>query len=237
MNSASLPRDRRLSLYVILPAVILNIGALVVYAGYYGMKYARPEAMPSIPEYRLSLITYGMIFIVEWVFALGVIAWLRRNHLPLRALVKPAAAPPFRWGPALAMGLGINLLFVIYFWIASRIYGDLGASYRGLPVWGQMFLLVLLPITAAFCEELIWRGHILTQFELRGYGAWKAILLMSLSFALIHGIFLVDKLVVTFLVGIIAGWYYWKERNLIPVIVAHWLLDVWGYGIFVLGWF
>jgi membrane protease YdiL (CAAX protease family) len=44
-------------------------------------------------------------------------------------------------------------------------------------------------------------------------------------------------LVVTFLVGIIAGWYYWKERNLIPVIIAHWLLDVWGYGIFVLGWF
>jgi len=79
-NSYSLPRDRRLWLYVILPAVILNIGALVVYAGYYALKYARPETVPSIPEYRLSLITYGMIFVVEWAFALGVIAWLRRNH-------------------------------------------------------------------------------------------------------------------------------------------------------------
>jgi len=109
MNSASLPRDRKLWLYVILPAVILNIGALVVYTGYYGMKYARPDSLPSVPENRLSLITYGMIFIVEWLFALGVIAWLRRNH--------------------------------------------------------------------------------------------------------------------------------WKERDLIPVMVAHWLLDAWGFGIFVLGWF
>lgn len=58
---------------------------------------------------------------------------------------------------------------------------------------------------------------------------------MSLSFALIHGIFLVDKLAVTFVFGIITGWYYWKERNLIPVMIAHWFLDVWGFGVYILG--
>jgi membrane protease YdiL (CAAX protease family) len=47
----------------------------------------------------------------------------------------------------------------------------------------------------------------------------------------------VDKLVVTFLVGIITGWYYWRERKLLPIMVAHGLLDTWGYGIFVLGLF
>jgi membrane protease YdiL (CAAX protease family) len=186
----------------------------------------------------VGLVTYGIIFLVEWLFALGIVSWLRRNGLPLRELIKPAGSPTlFHWGPALAMGLGINLVFVGYFFIAARIYGDFGASYRGLPVWAQVFQLVFLPITAAFCEELIWRGHILTQLELRGFSAWKAILLMSLSFALIHGIFLPDKLAVTFLVGIITGWYYWKERNLIPIIIAHCLLDVWGYGIFVFGIF
>ena len=238
MNTSVLPRENKLWIYTILPAVILNIGSLVIYGGYYSLKYTRPEALANIPENTTSLVVYGMIFVVEWLFALGVIAWLRRNGLPLQALINPTGnARPFRWGPALAMGAGINLLFVVYFFIAAKIYGDFGASYRGFSIWGQLFQIVLLPITAAFCEELIWRGYILTQLELRGYSAWKVILLMSLSFALIHGVFLVDKLLVTFLVGIITGWYYWKERKLAPVMIAHLLLDLWGYGIFVLGLF
>jgi membrane protease YdiL (CAAX protease family) len=210
----------------------------MIYGGYYGLKYTHPTAVADIPESSVSLVAYRMIFVVEWLLALRLIFWLKRNNLSPWVLIKPEGrVPPFCWGPAFAMGLGINLLFVVYFLVAGLIYGDFGVSYRGFPIWGQFFQLMVLPITAAFCEELIWRGHILTQFELRGYGKWKAILWMSLSFSLIHGIYLVDKLVVTFLFGLITGWYYWKERNLLPIMVAHWFLDVWGYGIFVLGWF
>jgi membrane protease YdiL (CAAX protease family) len=42
------------------------------------------------------------------------------------------------------------------------------------------------------------------------------------------------KQLVTFLVGIIANWYYWKKRKLAPVMVAYFLLDLWEYGIFLL---
>jgi len=236
MNDVSFPHDRRLWFYIVLPAVILNIGSLIIYGGYYALKYMQPDTVAKIPQTSVSLATYLLIFVTEWLFALLLIAWLRRNRLTIRSLILPEnRRKPFRWGPALLMGISINLLFLVYFLIAPMLYGDYGASYRGLPIWGQAFQLILLPLTAAFCEELIWRGHILTQFELRGYSAWKAILLMSLSFAFIHGIFLVDKLVVTFIFGVITGWYYWKERNLIPIMVAHFILDLWGFGIFVLG--
>jgi membrane protease YdiL (CAAX protease family) len=236
MNANPLPRDQKLWIYTVLPAVILNIGSLIIYGGYYSLKYMQPDTVAKIPQSSVTLTTYLLIFITEWLFALLLIFWLKRNNLSARSLILPDnRKKPFRWGPALIMGISINLLFLVYFLIARMLYGDYGASYRGLPIWGQVFQLILLPLTAAFCEELIWRGHILTQFELRGYGAWKAILLMSLSFAFIHGIFLVDKLVVTFILGIITGWYYWKERNLIPIMIAHLVLDLWGYGIFVLG--
>jgi len=48
----------------------------------------------------------------------------------------------------------------------------------------------------------------------------------SVSFAFIRGFFLPDKLAVTFLFGVIAGAYYYSERNL-PVLMAfHVVLDM-----------
>ena len=235
MQKNALLKDSRWWIYAVMPAVILNVVSILTYGVYYTLKYTQPLAVAGIPENAVALTSYLIVFVVEWLFALNILAWLRSNKIPLRAVLWPSGKPlQFRWGPALAMGLGINVLFAGYFWVAFRIYGDFSASYHGFPWWGQVFQVVLLPLTAAFCEELIWRGYLLTQLQLRGYQAWKAILLMSLSFSLIHGVFLVDKLVVTFIVGLMTGWYYWKERNLLPVMAAHWILDVWGFLIFAL---
>jgi len=60
---------------------------------------------------------------------------------------------------------------------------------------------------------------------------WRAIIYSSISFAFIHGVILVDKLVVTFLLGIIAGLYYVKERNLPVLLVSHVILDVITFGL------
>jgi membrane protease YdiL (CAAX protease family) len=54
----------------------------------------------------------------------------------------------------------------------------------------------------------------------------KAILLSSVSFAVIHGFFLVDKIIVTILFGAIAGLYYVRERNLPVLLATHVALDV-----------
>jgi membrane protease YdiL (CAAX protease family) len=51
---------------------------------------------------------------------------------------------------------------------------------------------------------------------------------------MIHGIFFVDKLLITALFGIIAGWYYHRERNPLPLMVAHALLDLRSFGLAIL---
>ncbi|MBN2146895.1 MAG: CPBP family intramembrane metalloprotease, partial [Anaerolineales bacterium] len=61
------------------------------------------------------------------------------------------------------------------------------------------------------------------------------VLLSSLSFAAIHGVFLPDKLLVTFLLGIISTVYYLKERNLAPLMLTHWFVDMWSFGLFMFG--
>ena len=102
---------------------------------------------------------------------------------------------------------------------------------EGLDMWRKIVMLTVLPFTAGFCEELIWRGYIFTQLEARGYGLAKAIVFSAISFALIHGITLPDKLLTTFLFGIVAGLYYARERNLIPLMIAHIVMDVWSFGL------
>jgi membrane protease YdiL (CAAX protease family) len=99
----------------------------------------------------------------------------------------------------------------------------------------QILLLIgLTPLTAAFTEELIWRGHIISGLELRGRRTWAAILISAASFSVIHGVFLPDKLLVTFLLGIVTGYYYVRERKLIPLMFTHWFVDVWSFGIFLI---
>jgi membrane protease YdiL (CAAX protease family) len=85
--------------------------------------------------------------------------------------------------------------------------------------------------TAGFTEELIWRGYIITELEARGRGMWSAIVLAAISFALIHGIYFPVKLLVTFLLGIVAGYYYFRERKLIPLMLIHFIADLWSYGV------
>lgn len=89
------------------------------------------------------------------------------------------------------------------------------------------------PIQAAFCEELIWRGHILPTLIAKGRSRMTAVLLAAISFAALHGVFLIDKLLLSFLLGIMTGWYYLSERNLLPLMISHFVVDVWTFGISV----
>ena len=98
---------------------------------------------------------------------------------------------------------------------------------EGLDTWQKIVMLTFLPLTAGFCEELIWRGYIFTQLETRGYGLAKAIVFSAISFALLHGVWLPDKLLTTFCFGIVAGFYYARERTLVPLMIAHIVMDVW----------
>lgn len=90
-------------------------------------------------------------------------------------------------------------------------------------------MILLVPLTAAFCEELIWRGYILPGWLSTGRRGY-AIILSALSFALIHGIFLPDKLLMTFIFGIITAYYYTRQPNLLPLFFTHWFVDFWSYG-------
>jgi len=228
------PSAEKLWIYLVLPAVILNLGAFFTYGAYYALYYTQPGLVAGISPGAVRAATDILIFVVEWAFAISIILRYRREGLPLMRLIAPKGNPThFHWRPALLLFAGWNLLFVLYMLILNKMYSSATDIYQGLSFGIRLIQIILVPITAASCEELIWRGYIPTQMEMRGYRFWPIVLLSSLSFALIHGIFLVDKIIVTFLLGILSTVYYLKERNLAPLIITHWFVDLWSFGWFM----
>ena len=234
MNEDIDPKSERLNVwpYLILPPIVLNLGALLIFGAIYATRLpTSPEAFES--DFGQTQFTLSVfIFVVEWLFALILIRRYRKSGLSIRVLFsRSTSLLEFSWKPAILLFVAFNAFFILYvIYLIARMPA---LTYRGMTGTQVFQLIVLTPLTAAFTEELIWRGHIISGLELRGKRRWAAILVSAVSFSLIHGIFLPDKLLVTFLLGIVAGYYYVRERNLIPLMFTHWFVDVWSFGIFL----
>lgn len=85
---------------------------------------------------------------------------------------------------------------------------------------GQASLPVLLLLTAvlpAFCEELLFRGLILSG--LRPLGPRVAIGVSALLFGLLHAS--LYRLLPTFFLGLLLGWLVWRSGSLLTSALAH----------------
>jgi sodium transport system permease protein len=72
-------------------------------------------------------------------------------------------------------------------------------------------------LTPAVCEELFFRGIVLSG--LRPFGKWPAILISAALFGVAHAS--VYRLLPTFLLGILFGYLVWRSGSILTSIVAH----------------
>jgi membrane protease YdiL (CAAX protease family) len=234
MKEPQTPTRGSIWLFGILPPLILNLGAILIFGSYYALLAINPAAVQGMTQAQVQFLTYMFIFLVEWAFTLLLITRMARRGVRLQQLLAPSGRLlGFRELPAIAIFLFVNAALAIYFLAATRIYGQ-WPRLDELQTWQRLFLLVPVPLTAAFCEELIWRGHLIPELETRRKSASTAIVLAAISFASIHGIFILDKLVLTFILGLGMGFYFTRERNLLPLMVSHFVADVWTFGLSVL---
>ncbi|NDJ52785.1 MAG: CPBP family intramembrane metalloprotease [Chloroflexi bacterium] len=228
-------KNRTLLHYAVLPPIILNVWAIILYLPYYMLVYTESDLVRNISAGDVTFVSYIGVLLVEWAFVISILRRLKRDAVPLRQMLAPEGSLlSFRPLPALATILGVNVLFALYFLGLTQLYGDtLSSAYAGIALWQRIAIIVLVPVSAAFCEELIWRAYIPDLMAARQAGFWRIIVLSSLSFALIHGIFFVDKLLVTFVFGGLLAFYVLKERNLVPAMAGHWLVNLWSFGLYL----
>jgi sodium transport system permease protein len=85
---------------------------------------------------------------------------------------------------------------------------------KTMPLW---VVWLVIAVTPAVCEELLFRGLLLSA--LRRLGMWPALLITSTLFGLAHAS--IYRLLPTFFLGLVFGYMVWKTGSVFTGIVAH----------------
>lgn len=93
---------------------------------------------------------------------------------------------------------------------------------------GLVFLLLMMAVTPAICEEIMFRGYIQRQFE-RSMGVAGAIILTGIIFGLYH-LRLTQALPLA-LIGIYLSYLTWRTGSLWPAVVVHFVNNAFSIGL------
>src|SRR5260370_41825266 len=102
-------------------------------------------------------------------------------------------------------------------------------SYAFLPRGFHLIAAILLGITAGFCEDVLFRAVLMTEFAEAGYGKVTRVLMHGVAFGLAPGGYLnqgvlpwLGIVVPTAFIGMMWGLAYVLVRGgLVPAVVAH----------------
>lgn len=90
----------------------------------------------------------------------------------------------------------------------------------------NIFLLIFTCLTAAFTEELIFRGYMIPRLNILFKNKWLSIFIAAFLFGIAHiGYGDFEKMLFPFIMGIIFGIFYYKYRSLTVLIICHFLMD------------
>ncbi|WP_313811824.1 CPBP family intramembrane glutamic endopeptidase [Glutamicibacter sp.] len=148
-------------------------------------------------------------------------------------LRRPGRDSLFGAGLFLAMGLG-----TLGVYSAGRALGittALSTANLG-DYWWSVPVLLLSAARHAVVEEVIMLGVFFTYGRNLGASAWKLIILSALirgSYHLYQG---VGPMIGNMIMGIVFGWVYQRYGRVMPLVIAHFLLDAFGFvGYLLLG--
>jgi len=208
-----------LALGVIVPAGILGIDKLMsasIFAATHG----------SVEQRFLLWVSHGMI--VEWALVAAVWVALRWRGSSFKDLGVWRFGTWYAWVLALALAalsIANNLRFFGFLHIP--------VSNAFFPRGFHLIASLMIGTTAAFCEEVLFRAFLMTEFARAGYGKLMQVLVPGLAFGLAHAGYWnqgwyawLGIAVPTAILGMLWGVAYLPgRRGLVPVMVAHFLND------------
>lgn len=229
-------------LAVLVGLLVLRLGLLLVAVG---GSFAVLNAAGSVAP-RDTAVLWSNVWIVPVdLITLAVVAWLlRREGTSWKALLGRFT------GRDLAWSVPASLLFVVAFFGATFV-GNL-VAYGGppptspsnmgpVPLWLGIWAILLMPVTIALAEEVLYRDYLLARVQSR-FGQAMGFILVAAGFGLQHLVFAVgdgramlSRALALFLVGLAVQAMYVWFRRLWPLVIGHWLLDAVFLGLPLLG--
>ena len=186
-----------------------------------------PAAVNGSPEQRFFFWLIAGV-ITEWLFVIGVWFLLKTRGLSFKDFGVWRVGTWSAWVLALALAI-LSILSNLRLFPRMHV----PVSYAFMPHGFHFFAALILGVTAGFCEEVLFRAFLMTQFAKAGYGKTIQVLIPGLAFGLSHAGYLNQGLLVwlgialpTAFLGMLWGIaYLLGRRSLLPTIVAHFLND------------
>ncbi|MFB9177136.1 CPBP family intramembrane glutamic endopeptidase [Dactylosporangium sucinum] len=183
-----------------------------------------PSVTPDRPWLDLAYQLAGI--------GLGVVPALLAVHLLRRTDPVPSIGLD-RQRPGFDLGTGAGLAALIgipglgLVWAAQQ----LGISAQIVPaalepVWWAVPVLILAAIQNAVLEEVVMIGYLLTRLRDLGWGSWPAIVTSAVirgSYHLYQGF---GGFIGNLVMGLVFGYFFKRTQRVMPLVVAHSLLDI-----------
>ncbi|WP_413319167.1 CPBP family intramembrane glutamic endopeptidase [Agrococcus sp. 1P02AA] len=244
------PSRRRLASEIAI-VLLLSLGASALWSVLQFADVSTREA--PIGEQQVALnpsrsdrawldLAYQLTGILLDLVPVALVIWLlwraRRPHLGALGI---DAARPWRdtgSGAALVLIIGIPGLAL---YLAGRAMG-LTVDVVPSPLdahWFTVPLLLLSALRAGLTEEVIVIGYLFERLRRIGWSPWAIIVSAALLRGVYHLYQGVPAMLGNIAMGLLFGWLYQRTGRLVPLIVAHTLIDVavfvgypWAYATF-----
>jgi len=207
--------------------LIAVLFTLVLVAGVPALSYstARNSEIRNMPRLHLYLSAVFSQWLLT-VVGLGVVYLVAR-----KVFVKGFAAMPLvlfqEWSVGIA---GVALLALgLVIWCERRgwLPPEADLVYLLIPKTPRekLWSVLIISPTAAFCEEFLFRGFLLTQFHEWFHSLLWAWLATSVAFGLAHCYQGWSGMIRAGLLGALLAYPVVRYGSLYPAMLAHWMID------------
>lgn len=131
------------------------------------------------------------------------------------------------------LGRGLLLIAVIgipglALYVTGRMLGvTVGVVASPLDAaWYTVPLLVLAALRAGLTEEVVFLGYLFDRLRRLGWGWWHIILVTALLRGAYHAYQGIGSVIGNIAMGIVFGWCYRRWGRVMPLVIAHTLIDV-----------
>jgi len=134
----------------------------------------------------------------------------------------------FGLGFLLALVMGAGTLAV---YAAGRALGITTAIVPAAldEYWWTVPVLVLSALRHAILEEVVMVGYLFNRFAKFGWGVWTTIFVSAALRGTYHLYQGIGPGIGNFLMGLVFGYVYTKVKRVMPLVIAHALLDIAGF--------
>jgi membrane protease YdiL (CAAX protease family) len=188
-----------------------------------------PESFQAVASHAAILRGYLISIAFEWGMAYWAWVGVHWNGGQLRDLTGG------RW--ANWRSLALDVAIAIPFWGLWELTAKLmhlavdrvqmpTTAYQPPAGFVEVFLWILLSVSAGICEEIVFRGYLQQQFRWATRSIVAAVLLQGAVFGLVHAYQGWKQVIVIVPLGILYGALVAWRRNLRASIIAHAWSDV-----------